>query len=445
MAGKEITPINKNDNLPAALSAKAAGKIKRNKTLIFNFTSLSILQICNYIFPFITLPYLVRVLGPERFGFVNFIIAFTGYFGIITDYGFNLSGTQSISVNRADKTQLNKTFSSILIIKLMLFLVCSLLFIICLICINRFSADWFAYSAGFLSVLGNVLFPVWLFMGLEKMKYVSIINIIVKLVFTISVFVFIMNPGHSVLYLFIYSLHLIIIGLIGIFVAIVNLKLKFVWPSLDEFVFHIKEGWYVFLSTFSISLYTISNTFILGLFASNEVVGYFAAADKIRSAVQGFFSSASQAVYPHLSSLFVESRQAALRFVRKFLYLVVCLGSIASLLTLIFAEKIVIVFLGVQYRYSVVLLQIFSFLPLIIMIGNVFGVQTLLNAGYKKAFSKVLAISAAINIIISFIFVPKYLALGTSIIVMIVESFVTLGFFYQLNKNNIHIFQKSHV
>jgi PST family polysaccharide transporter len=445
MAGKKINPINTNDNLPAALSAKAAGKIKRNKTLIFNFTSLSILQICNYIFPFITLPYLVRVLGPERFGFVNFIIAFTGYFGIITDYGFNLSGTQSISVNRDDKTQLNKTFSSILLIKLMLFAACSIIFIICLFCINRFAEDWLAYSAGFLSVFGSVLFPVWLFMGLEKMKYVSIINITVKLLFTISIFVLIINRSHSVLYLFIYSLHLIIIGLMGIYVSIVNLKLKFVWPSKAELIFHMKEGWYVFLSTFSISLYTISNTFILGLFASNEVVGYFSAADKIRSAVQGFFSSASQAVYPHLSSLFVQSRQAALSFVKKFFYIIVCLGSIASILTMIFAEKIVIIFLGTQYRESVVLLQIISFLPLIIMIGNVFGVQTLLNAGYKKAFSKILAISAAVNIVISFVFVPKYLALGTSIIVMIVESFVTLGFYFQLNKNNIHIFRKSHV
>ena len=445
MAGQEINPTDKKDIIPAVLSLKAAGRIKRNKTLIFNFTSLSFLQICNYIFPFITLPYLVRVLGPERFGFVNFIIAFTGYFGIITDYGFNLSGTQSISINRENKIQLNKIFSSILLIKLILFLACSVLFIICLFCISRFRADWFAYSAGFLSVLGNVLFPVWLFMGLEKMKYVSIINITVKLIFTISVFVLILNPGNSVLYLFIYSLHLIIIGLIGVFVSVVNLKLKFAWPSKDEFVSHIKEGWYVFLSTFSISLYTISNTFILGLFASNEVVGYFSAADKIRVAVQGFFSSASQAVYPHLSSLFVESRKAALRFVRKFFYIVICFGSITSLLTIIFAEKIVTVFLGIQYSESVILLQIMAFLPLIIMTGNVFGVQTLLNAGYKKDFSKVLVMSAAINIIISFIFVPEFLALGTSIIVMIVELFVTLGFYYKLKKNNMHIFQKSHV
>jgi PST family polysaccharide transporter len=136
-------------------------------------------------------------------------------------------------------------------------------------------------------------------------------------------------------------------------------------------------------------------------------------------------SPITQGLYPHMSAKFNSSKEIAIKFLRKSLYPITGLGIAISLLLLIFAEPMVVFALGRSFTNSIIILKIISFLPFIILLSNIFGVQILLNLNGSKEFSMIVLSAGIFNLCLSLILVPKLLAAGTAISVMVTEIIVT--------------------
>ena len=411
------------------------------KRLLSNFFSLSVLQGANYILPLITLPYLVRVLGPEKFGLIMFAQAFIQYFVILTDYGFNLSATREISIHRDNKEKISEIFSSVMFIKFVLFILALLIMTVIVFSFEKFKKEWLIYYLTFGMVLGQTLFPVWFFQGMERMKYITFLNITAKLIFTVSIFIFIHQVSDYIYVPLINSLGFLVAGVLSIYIIFKNFNVKFHFPKLTSIKIQLKEGWHIFISTVAISLYTVSNTFILGIFTNNTIVGYYSAAEKIIKAVQGLLTPISQTIYPYISKLVKESKEKGIKFLQKITFLIGGISFILSLILFIFADLVVNFLLGNQYEESISVLRILAFLPFIIALNNIFGIQTMLTFNYKKAFSQILITASIINILLAFILVPLWQHIGISFTILISEIFVTTIMFIYLQIKGIKILE----
>ncbi len=417
-------------------------KFKPYKNLLKNFTSLSILQISNYLFPIIVLPYVVRVLGPDKYGLVQFAAAFSTYLQMICDYNFALTGTRMISQNRNDQKKLSEIFSSIIFIKIILFLVTFVLFIVIILSIEKFSSDSMVYILSTGMVLGSVLSPLWFFQGIEKMKYITIIQVSVRIVATIFIFLLIQTTSDYLVLVIINSSTQLAIGLIGLVISINVFKIKILIPGKGMIINILKHGWNVFLSSIWINFYTTSNTFLLGLFANNTIVGYYAGADKIRIAFQGIHSTLSLSVFPFVSNLVKESYEKFINFNRKLLILSGTSGLIISVILFVFSNPITNLILGKDFTDSADLLRIISALPLLISLSNVFGIQTMLPMGFDKSFNKILGFAALVHIILLLIFIPIYFAEGVAYTVILTELIVTMSMFVFLKIKKVNLFAK---
>ncbi|MEM5811088.1 MAG: oligosaccharide flippase family protein, partial [Candidatus Aenigmatarchaeota archaeon] len=210
-------------------------------------------------------------------------------------------------------------------------------------------------------------------------------------------------------------------------------------PTKQQVIHQLKEGWHIFVSTIAISLYTTSNTFILGLFTNNTIVGYYSAAEKLIKVFQSLLTPISQTVYPHISKIAKESKEMAVMFIKKLAMLVGLLTLVISSTIFVFADSIVKIILGDQYFESIKVLRIFALLPFVIGLSNVFGIQTMLPLNYKNAFSNILISASLINICMALILTPLYKHIGMSISVLFTETFVTLSMFIYLHKKGIKI------
>ena len=408
-----------------------AKRILQNETykrIITNILSLFSLQGFTYILPLITFPYLTRVLGPGNFGLVAFATAFIAYLQMVTAYGFDLSATREISINRDNNIQLSKIFSSVIFTKLLLMCLSFLALSLIVFSIGSFRSNWILYFFTFGLVIGNLLMPSWFFLGMEKMRYISILNICTSLIFTVSIFIFVRNSADYLYVPLINSIGAIIIGIIAMRIVLKDFKIKFNMPSKEDIKTQLKSGWHIFISTVAISFYTTSNVFVLGIFASSTLVGYYSVADKIIYMSIGLLGPISQSLYPHITSIAAKSKEDAIKFIKKIIIFIGSFTFLISIFLFLGAGLILNILAGNQYENSIIILRILSFVPFIVGFSNVFGVLFLIALGYAKRVSRV---QFTVAICYPLILVPMtyyFKDIGTAISYLTVESVITLSF-----------------
>lgn len=77
------------------------------------------LHFLNYLVPFLIISYLARVLGAEGWGVVAFALSFANLVGLVSDYGFYMSGQREASRCQRDRQALSMLFSDVIAAKLL--------------------------------------------------------------------------------------------------------------------------------------------------------------------------------------------------------------------------------------------------------------------------------------------------------------------------------------
>jgi polysaccharide transporter, PST family len=398
-----------------------------SKKLLENVISLSLLQAANYIFPLLTVPYLVRVLGYDGYGLVAFANALTMYIVLLSNYGFNFTATQQISISRESRIKICEIYSTVMVTKILLMLLGGLLMALIVLFVDKLNDDWMLYLFSYTVVVGQVIFPIWLFQGLELMRYITMVNVASKAFFTVLIFLFVSGKDDYYLVPLLTGGGAIMSGVWAIWMVSKRMGYNFILPNFRQIKFQLIDGWIAFYSSFAINLYTTSIAIILGFFTNYNFVGQFVAVDKIVQAAKGLYLPISQAVFPAFSKKFHDNADRAWVNVRRLTSVMVAFMGLVSLLLFVFSDFIVKLAFGEDFSDAGSLLKIMAFLPAVVAISNIFGVQVMMNCGCKREFGLILTSAAIIGVVLSLILIPLLQAVGAALVVLVVEIFVSLA------------------
>lgn len=404
-----------------------------SSTIGKNIISLYLLQISYYVLPLITVPYLVRVLGPEKFGLVAFGQSLVTFFVLFVNYGFDLTATREISVKRKSNKEVSSISCSVWTAKALLCCIGLSVFFLLILFVPKINQNSLLLLILFGIPLGNMLFPNWLFLGLERMKAISVINISMRSVTTAGVFILIRNPDDYLLYAGILSFQWVFAGILGFVFAVLRLKIRISIPKPRE-IFHVlSKGWTLFLSNLAQSIYYSGNSFILGMLTNYTVVGYYSAAEKITLSLLGLFRPVAMAVYPRLSQIASTSKNTVLYWSRRLIFVMGGLGIAASLTMFFGAPLIVKIILGSGYGPSIIVLQVLSLLPFIVALSDVLSVQIMLPFSKDKFYAMIRIFTAFLHVLVALLLVPKLNEAGMAIALVSSQAFILISTFLFLS------------
>ena len=349
-----------------------------------------------------------------------FAQAFTLYFQVVTDYGFNLSAPRAIAIQRSDTNKLSEIFNSIFFIKIFLSVAGFLVFLMIAFSFEKLRGELLLYTFSFGSVIGSVLLPVWFFQGMEKMKYITVLNLLSKIIYTVSLFVFIRHADDYIFIPLLNAAGMVIAGIIALYIIRKTFRIRFFVPVLSVMRIYLKESTEYFLSRIFVTIYTNSNTFIIGLSLGNVAAGYYAAAEKLFNAFTAFYTPLNDSLFPYMSgkkdvSLFKKIFKVAFGF-----------NTVLCIAIIFFSDNIIHLMYGAGYLPAVGLLKIFGLLGFFMVPAILLGYPFLAAMGHPVYANRSVIVASIAHLVLLLLLLP-FLSIYLVGWLLIVTQLVVLG------------------
>ena len=325
-----------------------------------NFGSLMILQFGTYLLPLLLIPFLVRTLGLEVFGQWMFAMAFLIVARVCVSYGFDLTATRQVASTAVSPEQRSDLLSDVVTARLFVWSICLAILLALSALIPQIAEVRLLLFAASFILIGEALFPTWLFQGVEKMGVITQLRLGAKVVNLVLVVLLVRGPDQVLLVPIIEAGTLFVATIVALTVARRDLGIRFSRPVIARMSTQLKDGGPIFISNLAAQFYTTMNMIVLGLIIGPLAVASYAIAEKIYSALRGLLTPFVQATFPALARLHESSWESFSHTYRNLVYTLVAVLTVAGGVMFLAAGPLVWLIAGDTDQIAIDTLRIFS-------------------------------------------------------------------------------------
>ena len=417
--------------------------MKKQKSLKLNFIMNAILTMSRFIFPLITFPYISRVLLPVGTGKVSFATSLISYFSLFAQLGIPTYGIRACARVRDNREELTRTAHELLAINIVMDVISYAVLILALLFVPRLKEERMLYVVVSATILLTSIGMEWLYKALEQYTYITIRSIIFKFVALLAMLLLIHKQDDYVIY---GGISILASSASNIF-NFINAHKYIDFKPVGNYNIcrHLKPVGVFFAMSCATTIYTHLDTVMLGFMATDEDVGYYDAAIRIKAVLVSIVTSFGTVLLPRASYNIEHGLWDDFwRISKKAINYVFLVASPMMLYFIFFAKEGIYFLSGPAYTGSIIPMQII--MPTLLFIGltNILGIQVLVPLGKEKVVLYSEIAGALVDVIINIILIPKFRSAGAAVGTLVAE-LVVLAVQYTAWKNDIvNIFKSVH-
>ncbi len=388
-------------------------------------------RLFSVLLPLVTAPYLSRVVGTEGVGLYADAWTMSELFCLVGMLGLADYGVRTVAQARDNREELNRTFSGIWQMQLM---VAGAALLAWLGYVFFFAGDekTIALHLTMMSVSCLCSFD-WCLMGLDLFKPIALRNTFVKLAAAACVFIFVKSKNDLWIYGFAWSLA----TLAGNLSCAVMLKGKVTYRpvSLRESLKHLRPCAVLFISVLAVSIYRKMDKIMVYNIAGKHENGLYENAEKIIYCLSGFISAIGTVMMPKIANLQKKGETERIaRHIDKSMDLIICMVSAMAFGVAAVADRFAPLFYGEDFRYSGTLMIPLGFTLIMIGFANVIRTQVVLPQKRDHIFVKSVCTGAVVNLVVNACLIPSMKSMGAVIGTLAAELTVPLVQYIILRK-----------
>lgn len=387
----------------------SASKSKDGRTLLSNFGYLTILQFAGYLFPIVTIPYLAKVIGAEGYGKIAFAAAVMVWIQTIADWGFTLTATRDVAKCRDNKVEVSRIFSETFWARCLLMVASFLFLSLLILLVPTFRENTDILLVSFLMIPGQIMFPDWFFQAIERMRYTTITNLLVKIVFTVLVFAFIKEKDDYIYQPLLISVGYLIAGVISMYQILFQWGYKLHRVPLRSISGAIRNSTDVFVNQLFPNLYNSFSIVLLGFLGGPITNGIYSEGSKFANISQGFLGVLTRVFFPFLSR----------RIDKHHIYVIIYMSCtlVAAVALFVLAPLVIGWLYTDEFHDSIYVLQIMSVSLIFLSMSQAYGSNYLIVQGHEKILRKITIWCSLIGFIIAYPLISFYSYIGVAITV----------------------------
>ena len=408
-------------------------KVARNKTVLANFSYLSILQVFTILFPLLTYPYLLRVIGLELYGVIVFAQSIIIYISLVINFGFNMSSAKEVAIHKEDKEKLSRIVSTTYISKFILWVICGVGYLVVITTFDFFREYYWVYFLSYLLTFNELLLPTWFFQGIEKMKYITIVNVSSRLVFVAAIFLLVREKSDYLYVPLLNGIGAIVAGLLALYIVFKKEAVQFQLSSIYGIREDYKRSFPLFVSSVSTQIYVNVNKLIVGSCLGMSEVAIYDIGEKVQLLMKLPIQMIGQATFPKIS------REKNIHYINRLIFLIIGVVLVGYIIVFVCSSWIVYLFTGEYIANAILVIRVLTLSAVLGSVNYFLAGNRLIPLGYSVLYMRIMLLNCLLYLfVLTALYIMDYVSIYVvAWLSVLIEVFSLCILLIQCKKNNI--------